>query len=85
MSDRLTPWFQSSIRPVRPGVYERDYGRQEDLDCVADYQYFDGENWFYGGNDVETAFAEYAEYQSICTYKHDWRGLFQIPDGNRNE
>lgn len=26
MSAEVTPWFNGTIKPARPGVYERDYG-----------------------------------------------------------
>ena len=36
---KLTPWFPGTVKPVRAGVYERQYGK-ETFYCL-----WDGEYW----------------------------------------
>lgn len=49
MTAQKTPWYPGSVKPVRVGLYERDYGDPEDMDLIPDI--WTGEVWLYGGTD----------------------------------
>jgi putative component of toxin-antitoxin plasmid stabilization module len=36
MTQKLTPWFPGDVKPVRAGVYERQYGRGLIFFCLYD-------------------------------------------------
>ena len=72
MSDpKLTPWFKGGVKPVRDGVYERDYGGRPYFLCL----FKDGE-WMCYGDDVADAISvrEPSMFQS-----EPWRGLASDP------
>ena len=40
---KLTPWFPGDVKPVRVGVYERNYGNDRLRDC--NYCHWNGKFW----------------------------------------
>ena len=65
----LTPWFPGDVKPARPGVYQRDFGRERK------YAYWTGSAWKLGSATPEGAEAcnDYSPVQlntTVC-----WRGL----------
>lgn len=72
MSEKLTPWFPGTVKPVHEGVYQRDYGDP----IGTGFSRFDGRKWFLGFNDPEEAAAS----TIITTHPNlPWRGLAQDP------
>lgn len=73
--EKLTPWFPGNVKPVRKGVYERDW-----LDGGPQwFSYWDGKNWCFGDETAEGA--KYAA-NMLHTSAHTnfpWRGLAQDP------
>ena len=66
-----TPWFPGNIKPAYPGVYET---RETDNDKF--YNYFDGENWYWGSKAPDEARKDdpmAQEKQKELVVK--WRGL----------
>ena len=70
---KLTPWYPGHVKPVRVGVYERDYG---DDDQTPSYCYFDKVWSSYGGS-VEEA-ESYKDYVS-SEQCYPWRGIAKEP------
>jgi len=54
MSKRMTPWFPSSIKPVRAGVYEVFTPNS----LANRYAYFDKKGWRLCASSVESAAGE---------------------------
>lgn len=74
VAPELTPWFDGSVKPARPGVYERR------LDGVCGHSYWDGKTWWcntlYG---VRRAFS----LRNVVVSAHrslPWRGLAKKPE-----
>lgn len=65
-----TVWFPHDAPPVRPGVYQRDYGDSE-VPHDLGYCWFDGANWFAQCETPETAALE--RVRSLVPAP--WRGL----------
>jgi len=68
---KKTDWFPASVKPVRAGWYERDWGSM----CTDDeaYDYWNGRNWFYGDG----------FWRSVCysaPNNKKWRGLAEKPE-----
>ena len=63
---KKTPWFPGDVKPVRPGVYERQY------EVGVYYSQFDGSTWRCGWRDAHTAINEtrVSPFQA-----NPWRGL----------
>ena len=78
---KLTDWFPAGVKPVRVGVYERDYGRQFDEGDDPAYQFWDGSQWLYGTSTPETTMKAVAksDFSGVCQYEHAWRGLAEPP------
>lgn len=78
---KKTEWFPHSIKPARPGVYERDYGIVDDQEQYPEYQYWDGNDWYYGCDSPGETFAMYLSSQvnfgkyDICYMERSWRGV----------
>lgn len=65
---KLTPWFPGSVKPVRVGVYERDYDRGYPV-----YSRWDGKHWLWTYDSSRQAAIEQGKlspFQNI-----PWRGL----------
>lgn len=69
---KLTPWFPAHIKPVRPGVYERDRIAQG----FAVYSLWTGRIWRAYKFSVNTAATEKkrSKFQNLS-----WRGLAKKP------
>lgn len=76
----ITHWIPDSQKPTIPGVYERDFGRRLYSAVPADYQYWDGEKWFYGYGTVAKTFREWKRNPEPCNSPHYWRGLAEDPN-----
>ena len=67
---KLTPWFPGTVKPVRAGVYERDYGRG-----WRSYNYWNGEKWSSPRSvpkEAEIFKHLYSPYQNL-----PWRGVMK--------
>jgi hypothetical protein len=66
-----TPWFSGDEKPVREGVYERDYSDEQD-GSFALFCRWNGWSWFCGYGTVHSALctSAVAPCQSF-----PWRGL----------
>jgi len=73
MTKKMTPWFPSSIKPVRAGLYEVD----TPIHSVNKYAYFDGKGWGHCAADVDTAMGEkfWPFASSMCHSQSKWRGF----------
>lgn len=71
----LTPWFLGNTHPIRPGVYQRDFGRERK------YAYWDGQHWLWGAatpeKAVETEGFSAVQLQLVSVL---WRGLMEEPN-----
>lgn len=67
----LTPWFAGTVKPARPGVYQRRGGNN-----VHTYSYWTGEYWCFSHERVDKAAMD-DSYPSISQEKA-WRGLAQM-------
>ena len=67
---KLTPWFPGSVKPVRPGVYERRTWR------TLIYSQWTGGVWMGASESPDEAIL--ADW--ICAVQSDdWRGLAEEP------
>jgi hypothetical protein len=67
----LTDWFPGSVKPVRKGVYQREYiyGKAK----LSMYCHWDGKRWLAGGQIVDGAEHHFpAPNQSLR-----WRGVLK--------
>ena len=70
-NETRTPWFPGSVKPVRPGVYEREYG----LNNVAFCRWNEG--WYCSSlkNEIASRARKPSGNQSL-----PWRGLAVNPE-----
>jgi hypothetical protein len=70
---KLTPWFDGSVKPVRPGVYERAFGP----DAPPRYAEWTGWQWLESRGTVRSAprSLKVSATQSAA----GWRGLAEEP------
>ena len=68
---KKTPWFPGSVKPVRNGVYERDYPNSGVVFC----RFYKGA-WQYAHKDHYIASRQTEE---SFTQDFPWRGLAQDP------
>ena len=73
---KLTEWFPSSVKPVRPGVY-RVKGQRGG--CLPGYAYFDGSRWGYSMTTVDEAVGKIAKHHRLAYQNKQWRGLAEKP------
>lgn len=69
----LTDWFPGSVKPVRKGVYQREYiyGKAK----IPTFCYWDGKQWYAGAHTVDGAACNFpllAPNQSLR-----WRGVLK--------
>jgi hypothetical protein len=69
--NKLTPWFNSTTKPVRVGVYQR----QHKYMGHAIYAKWDGKQWMFGGMTVEVAASQTTP--SSMQGHHLWRGVLK--------
>ena len=68
---KLTPWIDGSIKPVKAGIYERDYGYGNPYYCK-----FDGSFWHCSCSTIESA----SEVLHVSASQNlPWRGLAEQP------
>ena len=73
---KLTPWIDGHIKPVRKGVYQRNYGAIDDM-LDTPFSRWDGKQWFEADDTVKgAAFLKY--FVSRSQYL-PWRGLASNP------
>ena len=68
---KLTPWFPGTVKPVRVGVYERDYNPSP----TSNYCYWNGEEWSTREQTPKKALEEFfvpSLYQDL-----PWRGVLK--------
>ena len=71
---KLTPWFHSGVKPVRPGVYQQMCGKRLEVG----YQRWDGTVWY--GWCFTPAQAARSTVPARTEHQNDpWRGLAQEP------
>lgn len=73
--EKLTPWFPGNVKPLRKGVYERDW-----LDDGPKwFSHWNGKTWRAGDDIAEVAAS--AENTNLISdhQKLPWRGLAQDP------
>lgn len=72
----LTPWFDGTVKPARPGVYER----LSEEDELHDFSRWDGRRWMCGQNSPEEADnlvmceSQYQPHHGQST-RFKWRGF----------
>lgn len=72
---KLTPWFPAKVKPVRKGVYQRDYG----VDGLGiEFCYWDGNRWGLFGYTPDDA--KSWAYLPTGYGKCKWRGLAEKPE-----
>ncbi len=73
-SDNLTPWYPPEIKPVRSGVYQRNFDTTGMGEPITGYsKYFEPlDVWFFYANTVEEA-----DKETVISSVYDlpWRGL----------
>lgn len=68
---KLTEWYSGDQKPVRVGVYERNF---EDGLTIAEYSYWDGKNWKVSGLSVPDA-NMYKIGAISAKQRLKWRGI----------
>lgn len=66
----VTPWFDGSVKPARPGVYQRDYP------SGPHYSHWDGARWSIGNFRLR----EVQEMFVSARQALPWRGLAEQPE-----
>lgn len=74
----VTPWFSGTVKPARPGVYQRT-----DHDQMRDFACWDGRRWMCGQRTPEKA-GTLVMMESLFQphhgdYRFSWRGLAKDP------
>lgn len=64
---KLTPWFPGTVKPVRPGVYQRIVW------CRRTYSFWDGQHWHAGTESPKPA--RYVDRLSDFQASAQWRGI----------
>ena len=69
----LTDWFDGAVKPVRNGVYEREYiaGKAK----IPRYCYWDGKHWYVGTDSLDQAV-----FHPLLTAPNQslrWRGVLK--------
>ena len=68
---KLTLWYHGTVKPVREGVYERDYGIASRRDLL--YSYWNGKFW---GVWATTPFGAVTLKKRLSAYQNlPWRGV----------
>lgn len=67
---KLTPWYPGNIKPVRSGVYERDYGK---------YSYWNARKGQWGAWGAFISIAEKNSDVESSLQHQPWRGLAEKP------
>ena len=77
---KLTEWYPGHIKPVRVGVYERDYGPTENGESI--FCHWNGKRWSWGGNSVDDVQRAMSVVKEISSGRQSlpWRGLASDPE-----
>ena len=70
---KLTPWFKTSVNPVRVGVYQRKPHN------LIMYSYWDGKLWYVGSKTPHMAMLHYEKDRVSLFQKDKWRGIAKQP------
>lgn len=76
MTEKMTPWFPASVKPVRAGVYEVETPNLR----ANKYAYFDKKGWrlcasHRGSAESEKEWPTYGNSSSMTLPKSKWRGF----------
>lgn len=72
----VTDWFRWNETPVRPGVYQRNFGLRGSESPV--YAYWEDGTWFWFDETPNGALERFEEGRvSNCQIGFDWRGLLE--------
>lgn len=79
MSAKVTPWIEGDQKPVRVGVYERDYGKLKTGESVEGvvFSHWDGRGWGLFGRTKSEAIRWAKDYS--FNKNVPWRGLASDP------
>ena len=71
----LTDWFHGSVKPVRKGVYQREYtyGKSKRLQ----YCYWNGKGWGMGEHTAEQAMTHEIVFMVAPRQFLPWRGVLK--------
>lgn len=71
----LTDWFPGSVKPVRVGVYQREYsyGKSKGIH----YCYWNGRGWGLGEHSVEQAMTHEIDFMVAPRQYLPWRGVLK--------
>ncbi len=71
----LTDWFPGSAKPVRKGVYQREYtyGKSKQIR----YCYWNGKEWSMGAHTVEQAMRHEHAFMVAPRQWLPWRGVLK--------
>lgn len=72
---KLTDWFPGAVKPVRNGVYQREYicGKAK----ITSYCYWYGHWWYAGGDSVEGAVNNFQPVLVAPSQSLRWRGVLK--------
>lgn len=69
---KLTEWYSGDQKPVRVGVYERDYSEEYQDNEIGVYCRWDGERWYVYDDSIEAS----AKQWVVTTMQSlPWRGI----------
>jgi hypothetical protein len=76
---KVTPWFDGRVKPVREGVYQRDYNQHGNR-ANLQYCYWNGRHFSRANGTVDSA--------DTCEFRSDaqhlpWRGLASDPEASK--
>jgi hypothetical protein len=72
----LTDWFPGSAKPVRKGVYQREYPHFAKT-TVPQYCYWNGKGWGMGEHSVEQAMRHENAFMVAPRQSLPWRGVLK--------
>lgn len=67
-----TPWYPGSIKPIRPGVYQRQYTTGKAV--IERYCYWNGKFWCLSAVTPWQA-TQWIDYGAAARQQLPWRGL----------
>lgn len=70
LKSKTTPWFAWTQKPVRVGVYQREF-----LENCLRFSYWDGHRW--GRLEMSPFIAETMKHKISALQKLKWRGLVE--------
>ena len=70
---KLTPWYHGDVKPVRVGVYQRDYSGTSIGHSRSHYCYWNGKFW--GLYATNPKIAAWLQNSSSADQNLPWRGV----------